>query len=258
MSPGEIHFWLIERDYSTDLALPGSWLSASERDRADRYKSPDRRDNFIYHRAMLRQILAEYAGLMPAEVPLTTSPAGKPLWNDDTTEARQLNFNLSHSGELAILGVTQGRTIGVDVECGDLKTDYDAVARQMFSAREMAIYENLLPGERADAALRAWTRKEAYLKAVGIGLNQPVAEIVVTFCVEQAPQLLALQDSADHASNWLLHSWSPRPAYFAAAAVRRESDPPLIKHYTMSSFQGSECVTTQSREAQASTSLHAS
>ena len=257
MSPGEIHFWLIERDQSADLALLGSWLSASERDRANRYKARDRRDSFIYHRAIVRQILADYSGLMPANVPLTTSPTGKPLWNAPAG-GRSLTFNLSHRSELAILAVSRGRTIGIDLECEDVKTDYDAVARQMFSAREMTIYERLSCNERPQAVLRAWTRKEAFLKAVGTGLNRPVAEIEVTFCEEQPPQLLATSDLQQNANDWLLHSWSPRPGYVAAAAFYvaaaafgRESDSPLFRYYSAASIQESECVAAVNEAATA-------
>lgn len=222
----EVHLWTIERDRRADLELLAQCLSSEERQRARRLRVADRRAAFIYNRAVVRQILASYAGIEPQQVPLAVSAAGKPFWdpaalgNDGTPSC--LSFNLSHREDLAILAVAQRRALGVDVEAPDPRTDYAAVARQAMSAREMQLFQQLAADERPGALLRLWTRKEAYLKAQGTGLARSLAEIEVTFLPAEPPQLLATGDCRETASTWLLESWSPRPGWIAALATPRE------------------------------------
>src|SRR5688572_10678657 len=162
----EVHLWTIERDRDADLALLSQCLSSAERQRARRLRVKQRRESFIYNRALTRHILASYAGISPQCVPLTTSPAGKPLWDDQAASASNgLSFNLSHRGDLAILAVSQSRTVGVDLEVLDPDNNYDAIARQALSPRELALYDQLRPEEHPAAVLRTWTCKEAFLKA---------------------------------------------------------------------------------------------
>jgi 4'-phosphopantetheinyl transferase len=216
----QVHVWTIERDRQVDPAQCLQLLSAAERQRAERLKFVERREAFIYYRAMLRSILASYAGIDPRAVPLGTTAEGKPVWE---ASARSLSFNLAHCGDLAIVAVSQQRSIGVDLESLDARTNHDALAGQTLSWREMAAYEQLPHDERPPAILRVWTRKEAFLKAVGVGLARPLAEIEVTFLPTEPPQLLATGDPCQMASQWLLESWSPQPGWYAALATPRES-----------------------------------
>lgn len=222
----EVHVWTIERGACADLALLARCLSPEERQRASRLRVKVRRDLFIYHRALVRHILASYAGIAPGDVPLTTSAEGKPLWDSLTAGVgnadNSLCFNLSHKHDLAILAVSRGRAVGVDLESLDPGMNYDAVARQALSGREMLLYQRLLTDERPAATLRMWTRKEAFLKAIGVGLGRPLAQIEVTFSLSESPQLLASGDHREAPGDWLLESWSPQPGWFAALATRRD------------------------------------
>jgi 4'-phosphopantetheinyl transferase len=230
----QVHIWTIERDRTADLALLPRWLSPEERQRADRLKVAHHREAFVYNRAMLRRVLASYAGVGPQQVPLTITASGKPVWS---AASPPLTFNLTHHQDLAIVAVSAERAIGIDLESRDSRTDYTALARQALSAREMQQYEQLAGNERPAAILRAWTRKEAFLKAVGIGLGRPLAEIEVTFLRTEHPQILATGDPREPASAWLLECWSPRPGWFAALATPRQSGALHLRFYHAASLR---------------------
>ena len=219
----EVHLWTIERDLHADLPLLSQCLSSSERQRARRLKVKQRRESFIYNRALTRHILASYAGLSPQCVPLTASPEGKPLWDAPSAgNLGGLSFNLSHRGDLAILAVSQSRMVGVDLETLDAGNNYDAIARQALSPRELAHYDQLPLLERPAAVLRTWTCKEAFLKALGVGLSRPLAQIEVTWSLSEPARLLATGSDRESPGDWLLETWSPRTGWFAALATPKE------------------------------------
>jgi 4'-phosphopantetheinyl transferase len=215
----QVHVWTIERDRDADIARLSRWLSPEEQRRASRLKVTQRREAFIYNRALLRSILASYSDLAPDEVPLSTTAEGKPIWDDPCG----LSFNLAHSGDLAILAVAAKRPVGIDLEAVDQRAHYETLAKQGLSPRELQIFVQLPESERTAAILRIWTRKEAFLKAVGVGLARPLDEIEVTFLPTEMPRILATGDPGQAANDWLLESWSPRPGWFAALATPRES-----------------------------------
>jgi 4'-phosphopantetheinyl transferase len=240
LSRNEVHVWTIERDRRADLALLAQCLSPTEQQRARRLRLKDRREAFIYNRALVRRILAGYVGIEPSDVPLTTSSAGKPLWDAPIGNAAHspgLSFNLSHRHDLAILAVAQGRTLGVDLEAFDAQTNYDAIARAALSPREMLLYQQIESADRPAALLRMWTRKEAFLKATGLGLGRPLSQIEVTFSISEPPQLLASGDHRETPGDWLLESWSPRPDWFAALATPREGGSLHLRFHSATSLR---------------------
>jgi len=234
----EVHLWTIERDHSADLPLLSQCLSLAERQRAQRLRVKQRRESFIYNRAIARHILASYVGLSPRSVPLTTSPEGKPLWDNEAAGSlNSLCFNLSHRGDLAILAVSPSRQVGVDLETLDAGNNYDAIAKQALSPRELALYDQLTAQERPAALLRTWTCKEAFLKALGVGLSRPLAEIEVTFSVCEPARLLAIGSDGESPGDWLLESWSPRAGWFAALATPREGGTLRLRFHRATSLR---------------------
>lgn len=224
LSRNELHLWTIERDPCAEIAQLVECLSSAEKQRASRLRVIEKRESFVYNRALVRHILASYAGISPQDVPLTTSPEGKPLWDASEGESSSecLTFNLSHRGDLALLAVRRGQAVGVDLEKLEECINYDALARQALSPREMLLYQQLPAEERPAAMLRMWTLKEAFLKSAGVGLGRPLAEIEVTFSVSEPPQILATGDHRQLPGDWVLESWSPQPGWFAALSTPRE------------------------------------
>jgi 4'-phosphopantetheinyl transferase len=142
-------------------------LSSDERERARRYVRVRDSDRFIAARAILRNVLGGYLGADPATLRFTYSNYGKPALEDPGYG--WLHFNLSHSHDLAIVGVAVEAEIGVDVERIRDEIDIDALAARALDPTNAG----LLPAEattRRQAFFAQWTQQEAYWKAVGCGL----------------------------------------------------------------------------------------
>lgn len=193
----EIHIWQINTTRDLDPVPP---LSESEQHRSSRFHSPHDRQRYRTTRAALRRILAHYLRIPADRVPIREGSAGKPCLLDSAP----LEFNVSHSGELALVAVSH-RPVGIDLEVMDPSLDWALLAEAHCHPREQ-VY---IAGDGSAGALarfyRIWTRKEAYLKAIGIGLMRAPE----SFC--------ALPDRIDE---WHLHDWpEPPPGYTAALAT---------------------------------------
>jgi 4'-phosphopantetheinyl transferase len=219
IEPGEVHVWRV------NLALPETgipwhrtFLSPSEVERADRYYFDRDRNRFTVARSVLRQLLGAYLHLAPRAVEFVYGPQGKP----DVVSSQnsfQLRFNLSHSGELAVVAVSLDLELGIDVE--QIKPDFAGleIAKRFFSPEECARLERLPPSTRVDAFFDCWTRKEAYIKARGGGLSIPLDSFEVAFAPGEKPALLQVKGSHDEPSQWRFHALYPGAGYKSALAV---------------------------------------
>ncbi len=191
-------------------------LSPDERARASRFHFEKDARRFTVARASLRAILAGYA-LSPArDLQFPYSQQGKPGLADN---ARDIRFNLSHSGELALLAVAPGREVGVDVEAIRKDVETDKLAERFFSARERESLRGLAPEKRIPAFFRCWTCKEAFLKAQGVGLSGGLGSFDVEVDPEQPARLVSTRPNPDEAQRWCLHDIDTPPEYAAAVAV---------------------------------------
>jgi 4'-phosphopantetheinyl transferase len=179
-------------------ALAG-WLHDDECRRAGRFRLARDRRRYVVARGLLRKLLAARLGAHPRSVELSCGAHGKPCLAPGSA-AGDLRFNVSHSGDLALFAFCRGRDIGVDVEAVLPLPDADAVARQFFSRGELRAYRALEPRERVLGFFTFWTRKEAYLKALGGGLQSALSAF-------------------DAPPGWSLRSFSPAPGHTAALAV---------------------------------------
>lgn len=200
------------------VARGGSLLSPDEQARAARFHFDRDREHFIVARAALRLILGECLGAEPATLRFSYSSAGKPSLAPGS--GRALAFNLSHSHELALVAVTGGRTVGVDVEHARDLPELADIARRFFSPREAAALLARPAAEQPADFLRCWTRKEAYLKARGEGIVAGLDRFDVSFLPGEAPALLRTLDDPGEAARWTLLDLAPAPGYAAAVAVR--------------------------------------
>ncbi len=164
-------------------------LSDDERVRAGRYLRAEDRNRFIAGRSLLRRLLAGYAGVGPTDIVFRFGSHGKPLL-DLPSAARHISFNLSHSSDWIVCAMTTERAIGVDVEFMNSNIDVDALGRTVFCASERETFERLAEVDRRPAFFALWSRKEAYIKAIGSGLSVSPADIEVTICPQDAPRLL--------------------------------------------------------------------
>ncbi|HEX2282619.1 MAG TPA: 4'-phosphopantetheinyl transferase superfamily protein, partial [Thermomicrobiales bacterium] len=178
------------------------------------------RAHFAAARGYLRAILASYAGCNPSEVRFAYGDHGKP-YLDDSVCAQDLTFNLSHSRGLALYGVARGRQIGVDVEYIRSEVDILGIARTTFSPDERARLEALPHHRRLRAFYDCWTRKEAYIKARGLGLSYPLDAFDVNIEGNESALLLRSVEGQDEVDRWALHVVDAGAGYSAALAVER-------------------------------------
>jgi phosphopantetheinyl transferase len=164
--PGEAD----EPDAGLHLAGLLSLLDAAERTRAGRFRRDSDRTAFIRAHAALRICLADQLGSAPEEVRFHTPAGGKPMLDSALRAPSTLDFSLSHSGEFGLVGIAMAGRIGVDIE-QRVPADALALARRWFAPEETAWLELLPTAERDRRFLECWTRKEAYLKALGLGLS---------------------------------------------------------------------------------------
>ena len=181
LASGELHVWQTALDLPADqVQRARELLSPAEQERADRFHFDRDRRRFSVARSTLRLILSIYLQQPPDQIVFTHNPYGKPAIS------APLHFNVTHAHELALFAVTAAAPVGIDVEyTGRHVADRDALARRFFSAQEVEVYQALAEVERRAAFWCCWTRKEAYIKALGTGLSHPLDRFVVSLRPDQ-------------------------------------------------------------------------
>ena len=218
----EIHVWRASLG-AEGKRLPKflGLLSADEKRRATRFHFEKDRTRFIAARAFLRMVLGRYVETAPSRLRFRYNSYGKPSIAA-ADDGRELSFNLAHSEDLALLGITRGREIGVDVERIRLESAGEEIARQFFSRREVVALDSLPAEQRTEAFFRCWVRKEAYIKAKGEGLSIPLDQFDVSLRPDEPPALLSATTD-EETSDWYMKDLSPGPGYMAALAVKGQN-----------------------------------
>lgn len=214
----EVQVWMatVPDDAAQRPALVGL-LSPDERMRADRFRVPEARHQFVFGRACLRQLLGACLKIAPATLGFDCGPRGKPRLVHPPWAA-DLRFNLAHSHSVVAIAVARGREVGVDLEWIDPLADWGPLATRVFSPRELGELRALARPQQRAAFYNGWTRKEAYLKAIGEGVTDALPVIEVTVAPGQAPELRGLPAGPEAARQWAMRGipWSPE---FAGAVV---------------------------------------
>ena len=200
-----------------DLTPHACLLSPDERERAARFSVLEARRQFVFGRAILRQLLGACLHIDPAAVALVYQPRGKPVVAQSTA-GDGLRFNLSHSGRLVAVALAWGREVGVDIEQLQQLDDGEMLAGRIFSTRELCELRALPKPEQQEAFFNGWTRKEAYLKATGEGLTDALQAIEVTVAPGKAPELLGLPSGPEGLRRWAIQA-IPLPPGFVGAVV---------------------------------------
>lgn len=145
--------------------------------------------------------MAEYLGMPPAALAFATNPHGKPEL-EPNTNLHGLVFNLSHSHDQLLLGLAWRRKLGVDVEKIRPGVATEDLARATFAEQELQVWQALAPAQQALAFFTTWTRKEAYLKALGLGLQVPLRDFAVTVDPNEAPRITQRWRQDTEESGW--------------------------------------------------------
>lgn len=172
---GRVQLWHAPLDLpETGVTELSTWLTDEERRSAASCQTDRQRRRYIVARGFLRAVLAARLGCPPPAVQFAYGAHGKPaLAAADAT----LDFNLSHSGELAVIALTDGAVVGVDVEPRGRRVEHARLAPRVCSPAELACYAALPEPQRGEFFLRLWTRKEAFVKATGEGIWRRLAEL---------------------------------------------------------------------------------
>jgi 4'-phosphopantetheinyl transferase len=188
---GEVHTWRASLDVATRvLEHRVALLDARECERASQFRSDRARARYVAARGLLREILGRYLDTRPERLTFRCNSYGKPVLDGRYSDA-DLRFNLSHSGSIALYAVSSGREIGIDVEERVTNTSTAQIAAQFFSPHEVAALQKLPESTRTRAFFACWTRKEAYVKARGEGLNFPLNQFTVSVPPDEPARLLA-------------------------------------------------------------------
>jgi 4'-phosphopantetheinyl transferase len=206
--------WLADLDRQEGGAADLELLSEDERGRAARFRFDMHRRRFVACRALLRRRLAEELGTAPRDVSFQYGPFGKPALASESA----LRFNVSHSDRYALLGLARGRDLGLDIERVRALDDLDRLAETVFSAAEREELSRVPTWSRSEAFFNGWTRKEAYIKARGDGL-QRLADFDVSLGPCEPVRLRRVQGEPDEPARWSLMALTPISGFAAAVCL---------------------------------------
>lgn len=220
-SPGildtnEVYVWHAELN-CTDSQLYAfeKIISPDELIASKRFVKESDQKKYIASKAITRDILSRYLQVLPNDIEFVLSEHGKPFVKNNA-----LHFNVSHSGDCFLMGVTLDHPIGVDLEYVRENNDYLALAKRFFAASECQAIKN------KDDFYRCWTRKEAFIKAMGLGLTFGLSnfEVSVSPLSLEKSALISVYGDADIAKKWIVKSISfdNTENYFAAVCVQKK------------------------------------
>ena len=215
----DVHVWRVPLDDDARAESYWSLLSEEERRRAARFVRDVHRRRFVAAHGALRSILAAYVDAEPAALDFVSGEHGKPALHEVTGGAA-VEFNLSHSDDLALVAVARARAVGVDLERWS-EVEHLELAERFFSPGERDALRALAHAPHLVEAgfFAAWTRKEAYLKATGQGITRGLHHFDVALTPGEPARLLADRLDDDATARWSMIALEPAPGYSAALVV---------------------------------------
>ncbi len=200
-------------------------LDSHDLERAARFRMPEDRARFVLGRGLLRNFLGRYFQQTPESIELAYTARGRPILPQEET----VQFSISHTHDLVAVALTAQAKVGIDLEHRHAAVDPDELAARIFSEKDLQAFQALAPHERLTAFLRAWTGKEAYLKARGEGIAEGLPEVSVSFRPEEAPFLADTRDESA-ARTWRLHPL-PVPADYIGSLACEDANKLLECHW---------------------------
>ena len=222
-SPGEVDIWRIRLDTEDrSIQHAGDFLGVDELARVARFRLECDRKRFFIAHATVRKILAKYVGCEPIQLVFENSEKGKPRLHQ-SLNPHDLRFNLSHSNDVALLVVTAGLSVGIDIEAVNYDLAMEEIARAFFSPDEVRSLLTLAKEQRTEAFFCCWTRKEAYIKAKGDGFFTASGSFSVSLRPDRPAALLRVADDVDELTRWSFYDIKIDRAYKATLVVEGRS-----------------------------------
>jgi len=223
----EVHVWRAALDLSiAHVESLEQTLAADERVRAERFHFQKDRTHFIVARGFLRAILGRYLNRDPRVLRFCYNLYGKPSLSQESGGDATPSFNVTHAGGMVLYAVTRNRAIGIDLENIHVDVECESIAEHFFSPRERRMLRAIPSAMRLEAFFRCWTRKEAYIKARGMGVSLALDQFDVSVSPREPAALLETREEGQDSSRWSLHDLPVGGGYVAALAV--EGDPRLL------------------------------
>lgn len=219
LTDNSVHVWSASLQ-QTARVIQGlsAVLSDDERTRAERFHFKEHRNYYIVGRGILRFLLARYLHLEPQQLQVEYTQYGKPFLAD-SHGAQTLCFNLSHSGGYVMYAFSRNRRVGIDIEHIHALADMEQIAATNFSKDENRQFKTVGVDEKQQAFFNCWTRKEAFIKAIGDGLSFPLAQFDVSLIPGEPARLLGLLGSEQEAARWCMCELRPAVGYVAALVI---------------------------------------
>jgi 4'-phosphopantetheinyl transferase len=221
LEDGVVDVWRLALDQPSEVVSHFEQILTDEEfARAERFRVRADRRAYVMTRAVLRTLLARYLEhprLTPESVPIATGPWGKPMLGfSRVVDHARIEFNVSHSGDLALLAFARDVMVGADVE--RVRVDYEAHsrARRFFTEREIAAMDGIPEEQRVHAFFRCWTRKEAFMKATGEGFHLGMDSFSVSIG-DHRPRVLEYRDGSPE--DWQVYSMEVGEDYAASVVV---------------------------------------
>ena len=189
-----VHIWLNYLNiHEARLKHLYPLLSAKEKERSERLKFYKHRKRFIAAHGFMRSVLENYIETPASEIIFSSNDKGKPAL-DKQTHHTNIHFNLSHSNNIALLAICLNHEIGVDIEYLDRKNDWKGIIKRFYTPAEQADIFKLPENQQQNAFFQMWTRKEAYMKALGLGLHLSPNKFSLTVPPEKPALVKHLSD----------------------------------------------------------------
>lgn len=216
LQEGEVHVWRAAIDGVQHLPQLEATLTDDERTRAYRFHFQRDRERYIAARGHLRALLSRYLDRPASDFRFTYSSYGKPA-----LVGGDLQFNVSHSNQLALFAFSLRSEMGVDVEY--IRADFGTldIAENYFSAHEQAALGAMPAARQTDGFFTFWTRKEAYIKAIGEGLSMPLAEFDVSH--DEPARLIANRRTPSEVERWSMFTLHPGIGYKGALVIEGQN-----------------------------------
>lgn len=215
----EVHIWRVSvSHFAPFMHRLQEILSEEERARASRFRFERDHQRWIVAHAILRLLLSQYVGISTANLRFQTNAYGKPSLAFPILTP-PLQFNLSHAADLVLYAFASTARVGIDVEYQRTDVDYEALARVSFSPREQMMLRTVPHESKGEAFFRCWTRKEAYIKAKGLGFSLPLDSFDVSFLTGEPVALLDSRENREEVERWRLQNLFPGRGYAGALAI---------------------------------------
>jgi len=215
---GRVDVWRLLLDEPPTEDSDATILSSDEVERASRFHFEADRIHFTRCRSALRRLLAGYLAIPAPEIGFEYQASGKPQLMA-AQNPHGLQFNVSHSANMALIAVGSRHRLGVDIEKIRPDVDTASLAERFFSHRERAGLQSLPEQLRIPAFFACWTRKEAFLKATGDGLSFPLADFSVSTHPDLDPELEEIRGDTGVGRRWSLANLDAAENFRAAVAI---------------------------------------